>query len=56
MSSSKKNNENEKAQEQDTVKAMQEEIEFLRTENAYLKKLRALVQEKEQSPNKKKPK
>ncbi len=33
---------------------MQEELEYLRAENAYLKKLQALVQEKEQSKQKKK--
>lgn len=56
MASHEKKNTNEKSQEKDTVKAMQEELEYLRMENAYLKKLKALVQEKEASLNKKKPK
>lgn len=38
--------------EQDKMKALQAELEQLRMENAYLKKLNALVQAKEKSPNK----
>ena len=34
-----------------SIKAMEKELEYLRMENAYLKKLRALVQE-EESPKK----
>lgn len=34
------------------VEALQAELEGLRMENAYLKKLNALVQNKEKSPNK----
>lgn len=37
-----------------TMKELKEEIEYLRMENAYLKKLKALVQEKEESKQKKK--
>jgi transposase-like protein len=39
-----------------SVEALQEELERLRMENAYLKKLNALVQNKEKSPNKTKHK
>jgi transposase-like protein len=39
-----------------SMEALQMEIERLRMENAYLKKLNALVQNKEKSPNKTKPK
>jgi transposase len=39
-----------------SVEALQAEIERLRMENAYLKKLNALVQNKEKSPNKTKHK
>ncbi len=35
-----------------SVEALQAELERLRMENAYLKKLNALVQNKEKSPNK----
>ncbi len=35
-----------------SVEALQKEVERLRMENAYLKKLNALVQNKEKSPNK----
>jgi transposase len=35
-----------------SVEALQAEVERLRMENAYLKKLNALVQNKEKSPNK----
>lgn len=56
MSSNKKKNTNTKPSDQDSIQAMQEELEYLRTENAYLKKLKALVQEKESSQNKKKRK
>lgn len=34
-----------------TTETLQEELERLRMENAYLKKLNALVQNKEKSPN-----
>jgi len=34
-----------------SVEALQAELERLRMENAYLKKLNALVQNKEKSPN-----
>ena len=39
-----------------SVEALQAEIEQLRMENAYLKKLNALVQNKEKSPKKTKRK
>ena len=39
-----------------SIEALQAEIERLRMENAYLKKLNALVQNKEKSPNKTKRK
>ncbi len=39
-----------------SVEALQKEIELLRMENAYLKKLNTLVQNKEKSPNKTKRK
>lgn len=39
-----------------SIEAVQAENERLRMENAYLKKLNALVQNKKQSPNKTKPK
>ena len=39
---------------QTETEKLQEELEYLRAENAYLKKLQALVQEKEQSKQKKK--
>ncbi len=39
-----------------SVEALQAEVERLRMENAYLKKLNALVQNKEKSPKKTKPK
>ncbi|AYB46954.1 transposase [Cytobacillus firmus] len=35
-----------------SVEALQKEIELLRMENAYLKLLSSLVQDKEKSPNK----
>jgi len=38
------------------LEAIQKELERLRMENAYLKKLNALVQSKEKSPNKAKHK
>ena len=39
-----------------SMEALQAEVEHLRMENEYLKKLNALVQNKEQSPNKTKRK
>ena len=39
-----------------SIEALQQELEALRMENAYLKKLNALVQNKEKSPNKTKRK
>jgi transposase len=39
-----------------SIEALQKELEALRMENAYLKKLNALVQNKEKSPNKTKRK
>lgn len=39
-----------------SYEALQAENERLRMENAYLKKLRALIQEKEKSPKKKRQK
>ena len=39
-----------------SVEALQAEVEQLRMENEYLKKLNALVQNKEKSPNKTKRK
>jgi transposase len=44
------------AQVEGSVEALQAEIAHLRMENAYLKKLNALVQNKEKSPNKTKHK
>ena len=54
-------NDNQKQTEKVTpaegsVEALQAELERLRMENAYLKKLNALVQNKEKSPNKTKRK
>ncbi len=43
---------NKKAPAEGSVEALQAELERLRMENAYLKKLNALVQNKEKSPNK----
>lgn len=48
-SQKKRNNESSK---DDTVEALQAEVEQLRMENEYLKKLNALVQSKGKSPNK----
>jgi transposase len=44
------------ASAEESIEALQEELERLRMENAYLKKLNALVQNKEKSPNKTKRK
>lgn len=46
----------QKQPEEGTVESLQAEVERLRMENAYLKKLNALVQNKEKSPNKTKRK
>ncbi|PEQ56972.1 transposase [Bacillus cereus] len=43
---------NKYIQTEETVEALQAELERLRMENAYLKKLNALVQNKGKSPNK----
>ncbi len=43
---------NRKKQVEGSVEALKEEVEHLRMENAYLKKLNTLVQNKEKSPNK----
>lgn len=55
VNSSKDQNQSEQPSNQD-MKKMQEELEYLRAENAYLKKLRALVQEKDQQTTKPKRK
>jgi hypothetical protein len=54
-------NDNQKTPKRQTpaegsIEALQTELERLRMENAYLKKLNALVQNKEKSPNKTKRK
>jgi transposase len=46
----------QKQPEEGSVESLQAEVERLRMENAYLKKLNALVQNKEKSPNKTKRK
>ncbi|MUV37427.1 hypothetical protein JNUCC1_01233 [Lentibacillus sp. JNUCC-1] len=46
---------NKQEPENQSIEAMEKELEYLRMENAYLKKLRALVQE-DQSPTKPKQK
>jgi transposase len=51
-SSMKKENHKDTEQAEVTVESLQAEIERLNMENAYLKKLNALVQNKEKSPNK----
>lgn len=56
MTSRKKKNIKKEEAGKDDIQAMKEELEYLRMENAYLKKLRALVQEKETSLNKTKRK
>ena len=45
-----------KLKEPKTLKQLQEENEFLRARVAYLEKLGALIQKKQKSPTKKKPK
>ncbi|KKB72124.1 transposase, partial [Bacillus sp. TH008] len=57
-SMTKKNQKRTKKQtpQEGSVEAMQAEIERLRMENAYLKKLNTLVQNKEKLQNKKRPK
>lgn len=56
--SMKKGSKDQKSQTpaEGSIKALQAELERLRMENAYLKKLNALVQNKEKSPNKTKRK
>lgn len=57
--SMKKENKKEtkkQASAEESVEALQAEVEHLRMENAYLKKLNTLVQNKEKSPNKTKHK
>lgn len=44
----------EKEKDIESLEALQNEVKFLRMENAYLKKFNALVQNKVKSPNKKK--
>lgn len=59
MTSHKKKNVDKNILDKDTegsVEEMQKELEFLRMENAYLKKLRALVQNKEKLPKRTKRK
>lgn len=51
MTSHQNKNSKKEKPAKDTVEEMQKELEHLRMENAYLKKLRALVQNKEKSPN-----
>jgi transposase-like protein len=51
-----KKRENKKAPAEGSMEALQAELERLRMENAYLKKLNALVQNKEKSPHKTKHK
>lgn len=50
------NGSNQNKPAQGSIEALQAELERLRIENAYLKKLNALVQNKEKSPNKTKRK
>jgi transposase len=55
MSSNRKNNKVQGNSSDQSVEDMKKELEYLRMENAYLKKLKSLVQEK-QSPTKSKRK
>jgi transposase len=55
MSSNQKNNKAKGKSSDQSVENMKKELEYLRIENAYLKKLKSLVQE-EQSPTKSKRK
>lgn len=50
----KQNQSSNKNESTNEIKALQAELEYLRMENAYLKKLNALVQEREKSQPKKK--
>lgn len=52
MTDMKENNTKKQEPAEGSVEALKAEIERLRMENAYLKKLNALVQNKEKSPNK----
>jgi len=52
MSKNNLNHSKKQAPVEGSVEALQVELERLRMENAYLKKLNALVQNKEKSPNK----
>jgi len=56
MTNKKNNGSNKNEPVPGSVEALQVELERLRMENAYLKKLNALVQNKEKSPNKTKRK
>ncbi len=56
MSDKQNNGSNQNKPAQGSIEALQAELERLRMENAYLKKLNALVQNKEKSPNKTKRK
>ncbi|MBB6454813.1 transposase-like protein [Salirhabdus euzebyi] len=56
MTTHNKNNTKKESPTTDSMEKMQKELEFLRMENAYLKKLNALVQNKEKSPKKTKRK
>jgi transposase len=53
---SMKKDQQKQAKAEISIEALQAELEHLRMENAYLKKLNALVQNKEKSPNKTKRK
>lgn len=52
----KNKNQKTQAPAEGSIEALQAELERLRMENAYLKKLNVLVQNKEKSPNKTKRK
>ncbi len=52
MKKSKQKTDQKKISDKESVVALQNEVEFLRMENAYLKKLNALVQNKDKSQSK----